>query len=313
MAGHAGGRHARGGALGAARVGLHGHDPARPACSHRGPLEQHRLGAAPGADLEHALPRRGRARERHLLRREVARQHVDALHQPGRHERRRAAEREGPRHRTRRGRAAGPLEQRGNLVGRVAHAVGGHPGSGRLERRERPRGGTSRTRRLEHADAQPFRQRANEGQVGGIKRTRLHTAARLGERGHVPLGNAVQDGVGKARRPRGHAAHELHPLAHADVLATPEVEQLEAGQAQRVAHARLQAGAAAQVRAYRAVEGALGGRDPHDEAHGEAAVALGEGVRRLGAAQQVARPGPAAPALAQKRERHPARLSRARH
>ena len=195
----------------------------------------------------------------------------------------------------------------------MTHAVGGHPGSGRLERRERPRGGAPRTHRLKRADAQPLRQRANEGQVGDIKRTRLHTAARLGERGHVPLCNAVQDGVGKARRPRGHPAHELHPLAHADVLATTEVEQLEAGQAQRVAHAGLQAGAAAQVGVDSAVKRALRGRDPHDEAHGEAAVALGEGVRRLGAAQQVACPRPAAPTLAKKRERHPARLRRARH
>ena len=105
--------------------------------------------------------------------------------------------------------------------------------------------------------------------------------------GPVLLRDAAQDGVGQAGRARRTRAHELHALVDRHRGGRAQVEQLEAGDAQRVAHARLEVGPARQVRAHDLVEPAAGRDDAAREAHGQVAVALGEAGERRGPARDV--------------------------
>ena len=150
-------------------------------------------------------------------------------------------------------------------------------------------------------------------QVSSVKRPSKHATARLGERGGVLVRDAAQHGVRKPRGARGDGSHELDALAHADVGARVEVEELEGGEAQRVAHARLEARAPAQVRVDGAVELTNGCRRAEGETGDQGTVALGKLGELRRAAQQVAHARVATTALRDQREGGEACRGGARH
>lgn len=142
----------------------------------------------------------------------------------------------------------------------------------------------------------PFGQATNKLQVVGREVAGLHAGAG-GLEGGVLVCHAAQDGVAEARGAAARAPHELDALAHGDLRRRVQVEDLEGGDAQGVAHERLERRAGAQVARNHAIDLSAGSDSAQHEAGGERAVARVELRHRGRLAQKVTGAGLAAAAL----------------